>query len=219
MLERPSDKLLKVLLSQYHESPNFIKYLKVYANACDKVHDALAASIVERYYDRAHGAQLDVIGLLVGANRRVLEGTRPVPFFGYVGSVYDPPTRGAGSDADLSIGGILSSDNGLPVSDFVLNDVQYRNWINARILKNKSRCTIEDMIAFIHAILGDDTINVEISEPANATIQIHLHTTLGQLEKTVVIERLGHTIPIGVAFTVSDDAGTIDVKRTGSITT
>ena len=211
MIESPNDKLLNLILPQYYDSPNLIKYLQVFTDMSQDIYNMLNDVILKRQYENAENAQLDVIGYLVGAGKRNLEGVENIPLFGYYESI---DTLGAGDDIDRDVGGLLSSDNGLPIKDLPLNDKLFRQWIEARIVKNSTRCDIEDIILFIELLLGRE-LDIEITEPAPAAIHVRLHTTLELVEMKMFTERLGHIKPIGVSMTAEDDAGMIIVKIIG----
>ena len=66
-ISSPLQKFPELLLMQYRNSPNLIAYLKCYAAEMQEVYSCLQSTITDRYYDVAEGAQLDVIGAIVGA--------------------------------------------------------------------------------------------------------------------------------------------------------
>ena len=85
VIQEPLEKLFGLLLMQYRNSPNFIKYLSCYAAEIQGVYTCLQEELTDRYYDVAVGAQLDVVGEIVGA-RRTLEGIAVAGYFGYLDS-------------------------------------------------------------------------------------------------------------------------------------
>ena len=217
MITNPNEKLLELLLSQYYNSTNFIKYLQVFTDMNQDIHEMLLAVEAQRMYDVAAGVQLDIVGDLVGASSRTLQGIAALDYFGYVGATESNGeiAIGAGTDADRTIGGFFDSDTGPITEDLPLNDLLYRQWIAARIIKNSARCTIEDIILFIQTLLGNFDLDVEVTEPTAATIHIQIHNTLGLVEKPMFEERAGHIKPTGVTMTAEDNNGTITIRTLG----
>ena len=105
MTKSPSEQLEELMLMQYRNSPNFIKYLSCYAEEMAEVYDSFKEMQTCRYYDVAEGERLDVIGSIVGA-KRILEGIVVAGNFGYLES---PEAQGMGRQDDPSLGGPFRS--------------------------------------------------------------------------------------------------------------
>ena len=206
VIAAPLTKLMDLMLMQYRNSPNFIKYLSCYAAELQEVYACLQQEITDRYYDVAVGAQLDVIGDIVGAGR-TLEGVSVAGNFGYLDSA---ESLGMGREDDPNIGGPLRSEEDDTVQDIRLNDELFRNWIEARIIKNRTGCNTEDTIAFFTLLLNDDELDVEITTPAPATTKVSLKKTLTIYEAAQIRSLAQHIKPVGVTFIVEDFTGVIE---------
>lgn len=202
----PMDKLMRFLLMEYRNSPNFIKYLSCMALEMQEIHGCLEQELTERYYDVAIGAQLDVIGEIVGAGR-VLEGVSVAGYFGYLQSA---ESLGMGRGDDPRLGGVLRSNDDDTVQDIVLDDQLFRNWIDARIIKNRTSCNIEDTITFFRLLLNKPGLSIEITEPAPASVTIKLHEQLNIYEAAQVRSLAQHIKPLGSTFVVEDLTGVIN---------
>ena len=127
----PNDKLLDLLISQYSDSINFIKYLKALTESQNQITVALEDVINKRQLGDASGAQLDVIGRIVGCSR-ILKGIARTGEFGYYD---DPLALGYGDDNNAAVAAGPFVVTMMKVLDYVLNDKLFENWIEARILK------------------------------------------------------------------------------------
>lgn len=201
----PLQKLPDLLLMQYRNSPNFIKYLQCYASELQEVYSTLNQCLTDRYYDVAVGEQLNVIGEIVGAGR-TLSG---VVIAGNFGFLANPESLGMGREDNPALGGPLRGEDEDVTQDVVLDDRLFRNWIDARILKCKTACNTEDTISFFRLLLDKKDLPVEITEPGPAEVVIMLHVTLSIYEAALVKSLAQHIKPHGVKFTVKDKTGII----------
>lgn len=202
----PLIRLPDLILSQYRNSPNYIRYLTAYSDELQEVHTTLQECLTERYYDIAVGAQLDVIGYIVGASR-VLKGVA-VP--GHFGHLDVAEALGMGREDDPQLGGPLKADREDDVQDIELTDPMYRAWIDARIVKNQTNCNIEDTISFFVFMLNDTEVDIHVTEPGPATMQVAIDRTLSIHEAALVKSMAQHCKPIGVELIVTDHTGVID---------
>lgn len=202
----PTEQLMDLLLIQYRNSPNLIKYLECYAEEADEVYQALVDSYEKRYYDKASGERLDVIASIVGASR-TLEGVVIAGDFGYLQVA---EARGMGRMDTPGLGGPLRSIKAEGVEDIALTDARLRNWIDARIIKNRTACNTEDVIAFFKLLLNDPELGIQITNPAPATAVITLTRRLSIYEAALVTSLGAHVKPVGVKYIVQDTRGIIE---------
>lgn len=100
----------------------------------------------------AKGIKLDLIGRIVGAPA-VIPRAVPQPFFGFdnqelaqeFGELDDPDAGGFWRE-------IYQPSN----IDLILSPDDYRKIVDAQIIKNKSKCTPNDIIRVIQTILGSE---------------------------------------------------------------
>lgn len=128
-----------------------------------------------RSIDTAVGAQLDIIGYIVGQPREIFNATN-TPFFGFDTS---PGARTFGESSDPTTGGIWRSF-GQPENDArYLSDSEYRRAIKVKILKNTSQCTLDQLLEAV-CILYDvpPTPATGVVLVDHATIELYIGRTL-----------------------------------------
>ena len=96
--------------------------------------------------DKSTGKNLDLIGSIVGQDR-ILVDYYANPFFGFEGNPKAEPF-------DKGMWFSLFSDSG--GDSRVLDDVEYRRVIKARIIRNRTSCTRKDFVNILLLLLGYD---------------------------------------------------------------
>lgn len=203
----------EIVLSQYKQSHNLNKYLECFTSVFKDVYQACIEVATQRYLDYAAGTQLDVIGVIVG-QPRTLSGGKPLGYFGY----YDNPQAedpSVGTDFDATIGGVLKGDLDKDSADFVLIDPDYYNVLKARILKNSSNCSVEDVLKYVDLLIGRST-NLEIieSETINGA-HLRFHEKLSPINKAILASLIKQMKVGGVRYTMEDNGGMIDINSEG----
>lgn len=159
----------ELVTEAFKDKPVFDHYLRLiseYSNAVQALYKSLGE---ERWIDTAVGAQLDILGNIVGQDR-VLVGGDLVEFFGYLGALN---ARSYGTLNDPSVGGYYRGKNQPTSGNFVLNDELYRIFIRAKIMKNTTRATPEDVIKFIRFVFQRvASVWITSSEYGEATMEI-----------------------------------------------
>ena len=158
-------------------APIFDRYLQLLISAQTDLQDVFKDLLQMRDLDTAEGAQLDVIGRIVGQDR-VLINADLYTFFGFVGALK------AGSFGDLgnNLVGSRFLDFGSPVGGNIsLDDETYRLFIRAKIYKNTTRSTPEEFIEVINLIFG--TTGTFLSENGNANATVFFSRPLSDIEK------------------------------------
>lgn len=154
-----AERALSRLAQQYRDKP---KYVALVTGLCNLVQtgidDPLEYLITLYDIDTAEGNNLDIIGEIVGQPRLIVDYDL-FEFFGYDGA------SSAGTYGDVNNSNIgaryLSSGEDIG-GDKELSDAEYRIFIRARILRNYSASTCEDIIDSVKLILGVD--QVELTE-------------------------------------------------------
>ena len=136
-----------------------------------------------RSLDTATGAQLDVIGRIVG-QERVLLSADLYEFFGFQGAL---KAGSYGNLTDPTIGAKWWS-LGKPLGGNVqLDDGTYRTFIRAKILKNTTASTSEDFIKAINLIFGtESTLAIEDTSTEPATVMVLFNRPLSDFEKALL---------------------------------
>lgn len=142
---------------QFLEADVFKRYLLTIIDGYADIQQCLKDLMELRSIDTAEGAQLDIIGNIVGQDRS-LPGADLRDFFGFLGAL------GANSFGELgsSEGGIFYSLGDDLGEDVRLTDNQYRTLIKAKIFKNSFRSTPEELITALNQIFS--TTGTEIVE-------------------------------------------------------
>lgn len=204
----PSEVAETKLMMQYSNSPNLVKYMLCIIKQQDELVKAIQDTINLRYLADAFGQQLDVIGEIVGQSR-IIAGAAALGYFGF----YDEPLStnpSIGDDATPNVGGFYRSDSDRVSTDFRMNDQQFRQAIYAKILKNDSRCSIDDVLAWIDLIVGQEC-DTEIIEGVN-TGTIFIHEDLNQTSRTTLGLFMAFMKPTGTGLILRDNTGVITIR-------
>lgn len=143
-IDHPAEAVAR-LITQFKESANLIGYIESLLSESDEVEDVNQQLLEERWLDTAVGAQLDIIGEIVGQPRNF--SIQPVAsFFGFSGAV--------GSASFGTVGDSLIGDNFKSISDIEFgegrfDDDTYRIMIRAKIGKNRTKCIINEIIDIV----------------------------------------------------------------------
>ena len=118
--------------------------------------------------DKSTGANLDIIGNIVGQPRKLISIDEN-PYFGFDGATN---AQTFGSASNPAVGGEFRSVLSNPSSQTIrsVDDATYRKLIKARILKNKSNGTINDLLSVINILAGNTLTRVDIESAGNAII-------------------------------------------------
>jgi len=119
--------------------------------------------------DNSEGAQLDLIGKIVGQDR-VLANFYDTPYFGFEDA---PLAQSFGTVSNPSTGGKFRSITNTNVGENrLLTDVEYRRIIKARILKNNSRSTLNDFLQVVNMIDNSTTTSITINTSCNGVVNL-----------------------------------------------
>lgn len=126
------------------------KYLDLIIHQQYAISQVFKDLLQKRSIDEATGAQLDIIGDIVGQPRELINADL-FDFFGFDGALK------AGSFGDIndsSVGAIFWDLNTPQGGNVILDDETYRLFIKAKIIKNTTSATPEEFIAFINYVFG-----------------------------------------------------------------
>lgn len=173
------DAAKKRLIIQYKESDTIRLYLDAVLSLANDLERVFCDLLLKRFIDTAEGVNLDIIGELVG-QPRVLIDASIIEFFGFEG---DPTARGFTSLSSPETGGRFRSVNESTTGNITLTDEDYRLFIRARIIKNNTRASREDIIAMIIFVFG--AADVEITEGDRAYL-VNIGKVLTNNERALV---------------------------------
>ena len=146
----------------------FDKYIKLLSYEADNVAVVLKQLIQERSIDTAVGKQLDIIGNIVGQTREIVNA-EDFPYFAYEGA---PLAQSYGDLNNKRFGGYYWDITKPLTGNVTLNDDQYRIFIKAKIMKNITRATPEDVISFIRFVFDVDSVQITNDFGGEATINL-----------------------------------------------
>lgn len=157
----------------------FDRYLQLMLETQTLIQKALQELVIYRDIETATGAQLDVIGRIVGQERELIAAD-VIPYFGFQGAV------GAQSFGQFgtSYGGIFRSNETPTGHNVPLRDEDYRKFIKAKIFKNITASTPEEFIAVVNLIFN--TSQAYVLEGAEAEFTLYFGRVITELEKALL---------------------------------
>lgn len=188
------------LLTQFREAANFIAYIEAFTEQSNELEDMFQELLDDRWIDTAEGAQLNIIADIVGTSRVIPEYDSE-DYFGFDGAI------GAGTFSTLAApttGYLFRSLANPPFIAGELTDTELRLYINAKIQKNITGTTIDDVIEVFEILLP--STDVVITED-DATFDMDIDGTLTDIEKLKVSHHDMIPKPAGVSITYQDDNG------------
>jgi hypothetical protein len=130
------------LATQYKNSTNLIKSIRAYLAEANSLEEMFQSLLNDRWIDEATGFTLEVLGVIVG-QPRVLLDANDVDYFGFEG---DAQSNSFGTATDVTIGGRFRAADESTTGLRELSDAEYRIFIKGKILKNKTIGTIQEII-------------------------------------------------------------------------
>ena len=172
----------ELVTTQFEDKDVFNRYLMLLTLGVQETLSVCRDLMQRRDIDSAEGAQLDIIGRIVG-QERVLVSADLYPFFGYVGAL---AANSFGTFYNPRIGGYWYSYGAKIGADVKLSDDQYRQIIKAKIIKNNSRGTNEDFIRFGNFVL-DANISFDVDMGASSTTTVLVGRRMSLFEKALMV--------------------------------
>ena len=158
----------------------FDKYLQLLLGGKIELQEIFRQLMQERSIDTAVGAQLDIIGEIVGQPRELID-TALLTYFAYLGY---PEAESYGDLNNPSVGGFYRGIGDPIAGNTLLNDEQYRLFIKAKIIKNSTNVTPPQFIEFMQFVFGIEA-SVVLAE-GNAEFTVLLGRELSSFEKILL---------------------------------
>lgn len=158
----------------------FDKYIQLLLGGKIELQEVFRQLMQERSIDTATGAQLDIIGDIVGQPRELID-TVLLTYFAYLGY---PEAESYGDLNNPSLGGFYRGLNDPVAGNTVLNDDQYRLFIKAKIIKNTTNATPNQLLDFISFVFSS-TQN-QIIEEGDAAYTLLIGKQLSSFEKILL---------------------------------
>ncbi len=167
---------------QYQESPKFLDYLRALLQVPNEQEALLQKVALQTDIDEAEGVNLDVLGDIVGASR-IVPYSSALQFFGFQGQ---PGALTFGEEGFPAIGGRFREEFETDFTTSTLDDVAYRVLIRAKIVKNHSKGTNEDVLRGLAYLFGPG-VPVAVGDHGGMAIQIAVGRELTFLEQAMII--------------------------------
>lgn len=157
-----------LITEQFKGLPIMDKYLRLILSGILDAQDVVEQIQQQRSIDTAVGAQLDVIGDIVGQPRGLIFSTI-FKYFGFLGAVSGDKY---GSLTDPTVGSPWYSIDGPSGISREPSDEEYRLIIKAKIIKNRTLSRSEDVIAAYQFLFKTGKITIDQLGPASVRVGI-----------------------------------------------
>lgn len=174
---------LSRVAKQFQESPNFLAFLTALLSVNNEIENVLQSMYMLPDVDSMSGVNLDVIGAIVGANRQV-SNVVLLNYFGFTDTGSGAYVTPFGEQGIPNIGARFYEENEQYLSTTILQDPEYRMLIKAKIVKNSSSSTNEDIITAISYLFGIN--DVKITDNLNMSISISIGRPLYATEQAML---------------------------------
>lgn len=184
----------------WEEKRVFDSLLRLAGQELGELEEAFRALKQDRTIDTAKGKQLDLIGKIVGQPREIIDAEM-LEYFSYQGV---PLGQAFGDLQDASKGGIYYDMTNPLYGEVLLTDDEYRLFIKAKIFKDNSRGTPDEVVEFMKFVFKAD--KTFIYEDSYAQFNLMVIGNLSFFQRTLLRYWVQKTIyeswfipkPIGV---------------------
>lgn len=175
---------------QFKKKIVFDRYLQLMVQSDIEIAEFYRQLLQERSLDTAIGAQLDNIGDIVG-QERLLVGVDIFEFFGFLGGA---SSGSFGDFYDQSVGAIFFDSNKPRFGNISLSDDAYRMFIKAKIAKNSTRGTPEEIMSFANSIFSTNGSTIQESYDIDAAYTLYIGKILTGFERSLLnyVQRAGN---------------------------
>lgn len=179
-LEQYLDVARSRVTEQFKDKEVFDKYLQLLLGGKIELQEVFRQLMQERSIDTAVGAQLDIIGDIVGQPRELID-TALLTFFAFQGY---PDAQSYGDLNNASLGGPYYDIRNPLAGNTLLTDEQYRLFIKAKIIKNSTNATPNQFIDFMKFVFGVE-LSVVVAE-GDAEFTFLIGKQLSSFEKVLL---------------------------------
>lgn len=202
MAEKINHKELAIsrLATQFRESTNLISYIRALLIEADTLEQVFCDLLEKRWIDTAEGIQLDILGAIVGQTREFIDAE----IFDYFGFDDNIQAQSFGSIEDASIGGRFRFISEVTTGIRQLSDDEYRLFIRARISRNTTSSTPEDIIAQIRYIFNSPLV---LLVDGDTFYEVSIGRKLSLNEKSILSDTdiIPKTAGVGVGYVTEFD--------------
>jgi hypothetical protein len=167
------------LATEYRDSVRLIGYIRSLLYDANNLEQVFKDIVDNRWIETASGVNLDILGSIVGQSREFIDAE----IFDYFGFFDNPIAQSFGTVDDPGIGGrfriIGEPTQGLRQ----LSDDEYRLFIKARIIKNTTSSTPEEIISLLGFLFDTDLI---LFIDGNTSYDISIGRRLSLNDKSII---------------------------------
>lgn len=164
---------------QFKDKIIFDKYVQLLLSTKIELQQTLKDLMQKRSIETAEGVQLDIIGEIVGQPRELIDASL-ISFFAFQGVI---GAEGFGDTSNPTIGGNFYNFGDPTAGNVILNDEQYRLFIKAKIIRNSTAATPDQMIEFVSFLFGAPSA---VIAEGNAEFTILFGRPLTQFERVML---------------------------------
>lgn len=169
------------LATQFKESTNLISYIRTLLLEADNLEQVFCDLLEKRWIETAEGAQLDILGSIVGQSREFIDAE----IFEYFGFFDNPQAQSFGSVDNPSLGGRFKLVGEPTTGIRQLTDEEYRLFIKTRISRNSTSSTPEQIISQIRYIFDSPLV---LFVDGDTKYEISIGRRLGLNEKSILFD-------------------------------
>jgi hypothetical protein len=196
------DEARSRITEQFKEKPIIDKYIRLLIGEWEEMQVVLKDLQQLRSIDTAVGAQLDVIGEIVGRPR----GLVTADLFYYFGFEGAPLSGSFASTTDPTVGAPWYSIDAPTGISREPSDEEYRLILKAKIIKNRTMSRPEDVIQAYKFLFQTGTVTLDEYEPAK--VRIGIGKILTNVERGLLFDLggAGTLLPktVGVSYAYSE---------------
>jgi hypothetical protein len=187
---------------QFKDKRVYDKYLQMLLSGKVELQNVIKDTMQLRSIDTAVGAQLDVIGEIVGRPRGLVT-SEIFTYFGFDGAMQ---ADSFSSTTDPTVGGQWYSLNAPVGISREPSDDEYRLILKAKIIKNRTMARPEDVIAAYKFLFGASQVTIDESSPAE--VRIGIGKILNNVERGLLFDLGGAgqllPKPAGVSYSYTE---------------
>lgn len=185
---------------QYTESAKFLSYISALLEAPAELEAVLQDVALQSDIDIAEGLQLDTIGDIVGISRYIPFSVL-VAFFGFQSQ---PAARVFGEEGLSNVGARFRNELESEFDTSVLSDLEYRLLIRAKIVKNHSNGTGQDVLNGLSYLFNTPLVNVD--DLGNMSFGVSVGRLLTFAEQALLgIDILSRPAGVKIEYTIMYD--------------
>ena len=169
------------LATQFRDSTNLIAYIRALLLEADTLEEVFRDLLTSRWIDTAEGVQLDILGSIIGQTREFIDAE----IFEYFGFFNNFQAQSFGTIGNPSVGGRFRAVDESTTGLRLLSDDEFRLFIKARILRNSTTSSPEEIITQIRFLFNSPWV-IFVDGDTRYEISIGRRLTLN--EKSILFD-------------------------------